>query len=229
MKTTVNYPEHVLIIPDGNRRYAKANGLSLGEAYQVGASKITDMIDWILKEYDSTQLTIHGLSYDNVAGRDAKEIAPIVSAIAAEFRKWVENETIHEREIRVKVIGENERLSEGFQKAKRDIEDATRDYEKKELDVLIGYNGRREIMHVLEKIRDKKIMDDSELLNYMWVKKPIDMVIRTSNTLRLSNCPLYQINYAEFAFIEKCFPAVTQEDISGVMEDYVLRERRYGK
>lgn len=229
MTATNPYPDHVLVIPDGNRRYAKANNLPLREAYRAGACRITDMIEWVLKEYDTTQLTIHGLSYDNIAGRDMSEIEPIVSAIAAEFRKWVDNDVIHEERIRVKVLGENKGLPDGFQEAKEGIERATRRYREKELDVLIGYNGRREIMHVLRKMRHKRVIDDSELLRHMWVKKPVDMVIRTSNTLRLSNCPLYQINYAEFAFIEKCFPALTHEDIAEVMEDYVLRERRYGK
>jgi len=229
MATTNPYPDHVLVIPDGNRRYAIKNGLSLEEVYKIGASRITDMIRWVLDEYDTTQLTIHGLSYDNIAKRDIKELEPILNAITAEFERWVNYEPIHESEIRVNICGENECLPERFQQAKENIKRVTQRYGRKELNVLIGYSGRREIMHMFKKLCYKEDMDDSELLKYLWVKKPIDIVIRTSNTYRLSNCPLYQINYAELAFIEKYFPEITKEDIGKLMINYSVRERRYGK
>ncbi len=228
--TAINsHPNHVLIIPDGNRRCAKENNLRLEDAYKRGAGKITDMIKWILHEYDTTQLTIHGLSYENIANRDIKEIEPIVNVITSEFEKWVDYEPIHESEIRVNIYGENEHLPRRFQEAKENIRRVTQGYRRKELNILVGYSGRREIMHMLKKIRYSSDMDDSELLKYLWVKTPIDIVIRTSNTYRLSNCPLYQINYAELAFIEKYFPEITREDIEKVMVDYSLRERRYGR
>jgi len=228
MATTNPYPDHVLVIPDGNRRYARANNISLEETYKLAASKMGNVAKWILRDTNTSQLTIHGLSYDNVNKRKWYEIEPIVNAITDEFEKWIDYSVVHKKKIKINIYGENETLPKRFQDAKRRIEENTRGYGDKQLNVLIGYSGTREILSLLKRSYSNNI-DDTGLLKHLWINTPIDIVIRTSNTYRLSNCPLYQINYAELMFIEKCFPEITKEDIKKVMEEYSLRERRYGK
>ena len=220
-------PEHVLLIPDGNRRYAKKFNLDLNDAYVCGASKITDTISWILDIGDSKQLTVYGLAYENIAHRNSEELDPIVDAWSNEFIRWSRLPLVHDLKINITIRGECDTLSTKFQRAKNMVESATCGYNNKNLVILIGYSGRREILSLFSKSFDG-FVDEKAILRNMTVNNPIDLVIRTSNTLRLSDCPLFQISYAEFIFIEKYFPELNRDDILSIYDRFNTIERNFG-
>lgn len=223
----IHLPNHVLIIPDGNRRFATKNDISLKEAYELAANKVSKLIKWILDDLDIPQLTVYGLSYDNVNNRKYEDIKSIVQAIIYEFKKWVHDPLIRNKEIKIKVLGENEKLPPEFQLAKQNLEKATKSYTKKRLNILVGYSGRRELLSTFRKMQNKNIEDNGFLKN-LWLDSQIDLIIRTAHDHRLSDCPLYQTSYAEIMFMEKRFPGITRNDIEEAMRSYSLREKRFG-
>ena len=112
--------------------------------------------------------------------------------------------------------------------AKKQLEEATKNYDKKHFNVLVGYSGRREILSCLKRISSNNV-DLEDISKSLWVSSNIDVVIRSGGNHRLSDCPLYQTHYAELFFLDKFFPEVNKKDLEDVVSSFSLTDRRFGK
>ena len=212
----------MLLIPDGNRRYARREGMEYRDCYRRAASRVTDVAKWVLLDAGAERLTVYGLSYDNIAQRNAAETKPIEHAWAEEMREWAKE--FPGKGIRFTARGETRMLSEHFQKCIREAEEATEECAGKEFVLLLGYSGDRDIDAAAEKSATRE-----EFRQLLDSGKAIDAVIRTGGNRRLSNCPLYNVGYAELFFLDKYFPELSEEDVKKIVAHFNAIEGNFGK
>lgn len=216
---------HIALIPDGNRRYAKKAGLSLEEAYALAASKVTDFVQWCVEDLHARTVTVYMLSRDNVAMRGQDVIRPIYDAQVKVYNYWATDDFFHRNRICVKFAGDVALLPDFYRAAIKKVEDATKDYGERKLYVLAAYSGRQDIAQAAKKAHES----GGELDQFLMVSEPVDMLVRTANEKRLSDFLPLQSAYAELFFVEKLFPEISREDVLLIAGEFEkIRQRRFG-
>ena len=232
MNKNKNNPKHLGIIIDGNRRWARANGLPLLEGHRRGYDKLKDLGKWC-KKRGVKILTVYAFSTEN--WNRAKEE---VSYLMKLFEKALDEKNIrpfNKEGIRIRVIGQKERLSRTLQKKIKEVEEMTKDNKEGILNLAISYSGRPEIIEAIKKIIGKKISADKiteEVVNdNLWTAglSDPDLIIRTSGEQRLSGFLTWQSVYSELYFCKKHWPDFSEKDLDIAFKEYSKRERRYGK
>lgn len=232
-----NMPKHVGIILDGNRRWAKENGLSPWEGHRMGFLKAKTVLDWCL-DLDIRYVTYYTFSTENFS-RDEPEIDEIMKIAAEAFKEVVESPRIHSNRVRFRAIGRTDLLPDTVKNAIREAEDTTRAYERCALNIAIGYGGRREIVDAMKKmfgdIESGRLkfdqIDEETFSHYLYTagQPDPDIIIRTSGEERLSGFLLWQSAYSELYFCEVYWPAFRHIDFLRAIRTYQRRMRRYGK
>lgn len=223
------FPNHVAIIPDGSRRYAKKAGIELERAYWLSIQNVAKCVEWLIKGFHTPSISVYALSYENVVKR--KNIEEISKLLAKMFNIWREGRLFHELGVRVKFCGEMSLFPKFYQKSARRLEEATKKYYKHRFYILSGYSGNLEIAKTAKKFSSD---EKGERLVERFIKKleipePVDLLIRTGGDHRISNCLPFQITYAELLFLDIFFPEVTKGDIEKVINEFLNRKRRFGK
>ena len=232
-----NYPSHVALIPDGNRRWAKKHELPSELGHAKGIETLEKIARWALTETSIKYLTVYGLSTENV-NCPFIEITKLFDMYSAQFKRMADDSLIHENKIRIQILGDTGLLPESLQEAIQYAEEKTKGYTDRVLSVALGYGGRQEIVHAIKNI-SKEVADGRltlEGIDEHIIKENLytdgmpypDLVIRTSES-RLSNFLTWQTAYSELAFVDKLFPDLTVEDVKKVLDEYSNRDRRYGK
>jgi len=221
-----NIPQNVAIIMDGNGRYALSHGLG---ARYFGHSKGVDALRNIIsRAYDLRikYLTVFAFSSENW-NRDEKEINEIFKLLM-KFLKNYEKE-LAGRSIRIKPIGNIERLPDDIQKELALVSEKTKDNDQLIFNVALSYGGREEIVRACNKAK-KPIESEEEFNEYLDAPEidNIDLVIRTSGEMRISNFLLWQSAYSEYYFTKKFWPAFKPKDLDKAIIAYQKRNRRYG-
>ena len=203
-------PEHVAIIMDGNRRFASRLGKRTSYGHSKGADVTEKVIEW---SYDIgvKELTVYAFSTENF-NRSSDETLQLFDLIGSKFDYMRENERTHEREIRVRVIGDHSLLPEELQKSARKIEQATKDYDKFNLNVALAYGGRQDIVQAVRKMADKVLkgqisleeINESTIADHFYPSEGpavsnVDLIIRTGGNERISNFLPWQANGNECA------------------------------
>ena len=231
-------PRHVGIILDGNRRYAKKQGLEVPwYGHHKGAAKVMEVLR-ILWEAGVKVCTLYAFSVENFE-RNEDEVREIMRLAKEKFSELVGNKDVHKYKVRIQAIGRVDLLPEDVQIAIMAAEEDTRDYSDYILNVAIGYSGRAELVDAVKAIGEKieaGTMSPSEVtediieghLYTNGVPDP-DLIIRTSGEERLSGFLLWQSAYSELYFTQMYWPAVRRIDIWRALRSYALRSRRYGK
>ncbi len=233
----MNGPKHIAIIPDGNRRWAKKQSVSLVEGYDKGIRKISDVLKWC-KEYDVHILSMWGFSADN-AKRDSYEIKKLFELFKKYLYEIIEeskkknNEEKKKYDVRIKFLGRRTIFPYEIQEAMNRIEDFTKNNKTHALNLLLGYGGREEIIDAINSIIKKGIkeVDEkiiSENLYTTGIEDP-DLIIRTSGEQRLSGLMSWQSAYSEFYFSKKLWPDFSKKDFENALKTYIKRKRRFGK
>ncbi|TFH07163.1 MAG: di-trans,poly-cis-decaprenylcistransferase [Candidatus Thorarchaeota archaeon] len=231
-------PHHVGIILDGNRRYAKKQGMMVPWfGHHKGAAKVMEVLR-ILWEAGVKVCTLYAFSVENF-DRDKDEVKEIMNLAKEKFSEVVGNPDVHKHKVRIQAIGRVDLLPEDVQVAIMAAEDETRNYTDHILNVAIGYSGRAEVVDAVKAIGEKikaGIMEPSDVdedvieshLYTNGVPDP-DLIIRTSGEERLSGFLLWQSAYSELYFAQIYWPAVRRIDIWRALRSYGNRSRRYGK
>jgi short-chain Z-isoprenyl diphosphate synthase len=233
-------PNHVGIIMDGNRRFAKALGVDSKTGHDYGAGKAREVLDWSL-ELGIQHVTIWGFSSDN-SNRNPEEVAHLFSLFAREAKALITDERLHKNKVRVKVIGNIEEFPESTKEALRAIEKATETYQGLLLNLALGYGGREEIVEAVRKFLHShadthevhELIDQvtpEAIGRYLYtagIPDP-DFVIRTSGEVRLSGFLLWQTAYSEFYFCDAFWPSFRKVDFLRAIRSFQERERRFGK
>lgn len=237
-----DFPAHIALIPDGNRRWAEARGLTVGEGYAVGSRKLEKFREWAMIDNGVDVATCFTLSTENIERRPEHELKQLFGVFTEFFRRVPETPEVHENEIKHEVRGAPEameQLPEEVTNAIDDMEEATEDYEEHKIIFLMPYGGRDEIVKAARNT-ESPLMDDGPVVadegedeegfrsNLMLGDLPdVDLMMRTSE-VRLSNFMLYHNAYAEFVFLQKNWPSFSESDFYETIYKYANRDRRFG-
>jgi len=224
----IKIPYHLGIIIDGNRRWAREKGLPAFEGHRKGLAKVKELIKWS-KERGVKILTLFVFSTENWkrAKREVNFLMKLVeSAIADNLKE------LHKEGIKVRIIGQKERLPKFLQETIRKTEELTKNNKGMVLNFALSYGGRAEIAEAIKKIIEKKIppekITENVISQNLWTSD-LDLIIRTGQEQRISNFLIWQAAYSELYFCKKYWPAFTETDLDEALADYAQRQRRFGK
>ncbi len=224
-------PRHIAIIPDGNRRWGAKHGKSRKEAYAIGIKHIGDVLKWC-KEEDVRILTMWGFSLENFQ-RDEKEIGQLFELFKENLRKAIGSDEKNEHDLRVRFFGRIDLFPKEIQRMIRKVEELSSKNKKYQLNLLLSYGGRAEIVDAVNEILEEGIrkVDEETLGRHMYTSglPDPDLIIRTSGEQRLSGLLPWQSVYSEFYFSKKLWPDFSKKDFKAALRDYAKRKRRYGK
>lgn len=227
---------NIVLIPDGNRRYAKKHHLNYSEIYQKSAEKVDMSMKFFLSRNDVSSFAVYGLSYDNVLRRSAQELDPVYKAQIEQYKRWSHDGFFDVNKIKVKFAGELRYLKrpeikhgfpETYIRAVDDLEQRTKNNEAKKFYILIGYSGEKEIIRSLKKVVHSNPQPES-IKQFLDVKEDMNIFIRTGGERRVSDILPLQINYSEIFFLKKLFPEIEIEDLENVLSEFADKHRNFG-
>jgi undecaprenyl diphosphate synthase len=229
--------ESIAFIPDGNRRYAKLNGISYLESYSLGTRKAWDVLEWLTKYPEIKTGTFYTFSLKNF-GRSVLELKILMRIFASELNKVKKQKVLEEHGINLKFIGRKEQFPKNIQQKMREVEKYTSQFTNRTINLALGYDGQTEIIDATQRfamdVKKGKTLPETlsteSFKKYLYsdFKEP-DLIIRTSNEQRLSGFLTYQSAYSEFAFINKYWPQIQENDVDKIIKDFNDRDRRFGK
>lgn len=235
-KQRLNVPSHIGIIPDGNRRWARARGLPAFKGHEAGLKKFKQILEWC-KEFKIKIITFYTFSLENFS-RPKEEIKFLMRMLKEEFKAFVKDKHVHKNRIRLNVVGNLELLPGDVRGEAIKAMKATQDYDNYTLNLAVAYGGRAEIADAAKRIallvKENKLdinkINERTFSEYLYSELPdVDLLIRTSEQ-RLSGFLPWQSTYAEIVFFpNKLFPDLTKEDFTKAIEEFSNRERRFGK
>lgn len=232
-----NFPKHIAIIPDGNRRWAKSRGLDPWEGHSEGA-KNTERIIERARKLDIPYLSFWGSSEDNLAKRPFSEKRALLQIYLKNFTRLLEGEEIHKNKVCVSILG---KWREQFPKSlvtllTRCIEE-TKKYDRYFLTFFLAYNGDSEMLRAVEEIA-QEYKEDSSKITRSTIKKhlltcdlpSVDLLIRTGGEPHLSaGFMMWDIADSQLFFSEKYYPDFDPDSFEEAILDYAKRTRRMGR
>lgn len=228
-----NIPQHVAIVCDGNRRWAKEKGLPVFEGHRRAVDIVFDELIEAAADHGVKYLTFWIFSTENWQ-RDKKEVDGLMNLFRMFFDKRIKE--FKKKNVRFNMIGNIDHFADDIQKRIRDGMDKTRDCDKITVTLAMSYGGRDELTRAVQKIVDKAKQSDievtPELISYnldTYDMPDPEFIIRTSGEKRLSGFLLWQSEYAEFFFPEYHFPEFDTEKFRDAMKEFESRKRRFGK
>jgi short-chain Z-isoprenyl diphosphate synthase len=234
-------PQHVGIILDGNRRWARAQGIrDPVDAYRAGAGKLDEVLAWCA-ELGIPAVTLWAFSTENLA-RTPGEIRGLLSVIETKLGALADDPRIHGRRVRVRAVGKLDLLPDSTLEAIRVAERATSAYGDVVLTFALAYGGRQEIADAVRNlVRDRakqggsveeivESITQDEIGRYLYAPDlpDPDLIIRTSGEVRLSGFLLWQSAYSEFYFCDVHWPAFRRIDFLRAIRSFQQRDRRFG-
>jgi len=230
-------PEHLAVILDGNRRFARQLGLDVWVGHRYGAEKVRDFLEWAW-DAGIKIVTLYAFSTENFM-RSKKEVDEIMKLAEEKFEEILREAKIHKYRVRIKAIGRIHLLPKRVQEAIRRAEEATKHYDKFLLNIAIGYGGRAEIVDAIKEIAKKvksgeidvEDIDEKLIEKHLYTSGIPDpsLIIRTSGEERLSGFLLWQSAYSELYFCDVFWPAMRKIDFWRALRTYQMRERRFGR
>lgn len=222
--------KHLAIIMDGNRRWAQAHNLPKLEGHRKGYDKVEQVVEWCM-DANIEILTVYAFSTENW-NRAEEEVGYLMNLL----QKAVEKDLyrLAEKGVRIKIIGQKERLSESIQQAIVRIEEKTADHKNFLLQIALSYGGRAEIVQAVQSLRRENIdstqITEELFAEHLWTANTPDpdLIVRTSGEQRLSNFLTWQSAYSELLFLDKHWPDFEQSDITAIVEEFSRRQRRFG-
>ncbi len=235
MNSKSSKPKHIIIIMDGNGRWAEQNGLLRSAGHKVGVKVLRNLIEHAVK-LELTTITVYAFSRENWQ-RPKKEIELLLDLFISSLESEVKD--LHENNIKLNFIGETDKFSKKLKKSMSESESLTSNNSKLTLNVALNYSGRWDIYNALLSIIDdmasKKITKNE--INEELVNKKLsladydepDLLIRTGGERRLSNYFLWQIAYTEMYFTDILWPDFNVDQFDLALDWYAKRQRRFGK
>jgi len=222
-------PYHLGVIIDGNRRWAKEKGLPTLVGHKKGLENVKNLTSWCLKK-DIKILTLFIFSTENW-NRSKKEVNYLMNLIKENFSKK-NIEKLNKEGIKIRVIGQRERLDPQIQKILQEAEQLTKDNKKMTVNFALSYGGRAEIVEAIKNIIKKKIppkrITEETIKENLWTSD-VDLIIRTGKEQRISNFLIWQAAYSELYFCPKYWPDFTEKDLDIALKEYSQRQRRFGR
>ena len=228
-------PQHVAIIMDGNGRWAKSRGEERTFGHKNAINAVRNAIN-ACNEVSIPYLTLYTFSSENWS-RPKEEVSALMTLLSETL--LMEAEEIFAKGLRMHVIGEVEKLPTLVKDQLLNMVEHTKDHKNGNLILALSYGSQKEILNAVKEISTKvkagaievENIDENIFENHLYTKNfpPVDLMIRTSGEVRISNFLLWQIAYAELQFLDVLWPDFSKEDFFRCIVNYQDKERRYGK
>ena len=228
---TDNLPQHVAIVPDGNRRWAAMKGVPKIEGHRAGADRMHQVVDNLLRK-GVKYLTVWGFSTDNWKRSDEE-----VQSLFMILQQWIEKDTpwLHANGVRLKHIGRLHELPQGLREAIEAAVALTRDNRGMTLALAFSYTGRSEIIDAVNRLLKESLpwneVDENRFRCYLYTDgmPDVDLVIRTADEFRLSNFMLWQTAYSEYYFTPVFWPDFDIAELEKALQAYSQRQRCFDR
>ncbi|MGL1922702.1 MAG: isoprenyl transferase [Hyphomicrobiales bacterium] len=228
------FPEHIAIIMDGNRRWARKRFLPAIAGHKKGVDAVKNAIN-AANDLGVKYLTLYSFSTENWE-READEVGALMKLVMYALKKEIAE--LHRKNCRFRVIGFREHAAPEVAALFNEAEELTKNNTGLQLNIAFNYGGKQDILAATKKIAKKlaageieeaditaEMMDD-ELLTHD-ITDP-DLVIRTSGEIRVSNFLTWQTAYSEFIFLDMFWPEFNNQTMVDAIEEYANRHRRFG-
>lgn len=227
-------PEHIAVIMDGNRRWAKKKNLPTKLGHREGALRVTDLVR-NCADIGVKYLSVYAFSTENW-NRDKKEIDYLMTLLMEFVIKELNN--LHKNDVKITMMGNIDDLPEKTRKEVQRSVELTKNNKTLHLNIALSYGSRNEIIRAVKNIindyENNEInieeINEESFNKYLFTNDmpDPDLLIRTSGEVRLSNFLLYQLAYTEFYFTDVLWPDFNKEELLKSIESYQQRKRRYG-
>ena len=227
MNKYANLPNHIAIILDGNGRWAKKRGLPRNLGHRQGVETLVKIVRYC-SDIGIKHLTVYAFSTENW-NRPEQEVNYLMGLLQ-EYFKGLEKK-LKDRNIKLKVIGEKNRLSEKLIKIIEDVQENTKNNTGMIFNIAFNYGSKDEMINAFQKMQNDNVLITKENFEkYLYTSESgnVDLLIRTSGEQRISNFLLWQIAYAEFYFTDCYWPDFKEKELDKALEVYQNRDRRFG-
>ena len=230
-------PKHVAVMLDGNRRWAdRRPGAKAAHGHAAGANKIFEFLGWC-DEIGIKVVTLYMLSTDNLAKRESAELADLLKIIGS-----VATEMAKRKRWKIRIVGDRASLPEELLEELESAERLTANLNKPEVNLAVGYGGRKEIADAMRSILKKhategttieqlaELLDPDLITEHLYTggQPDQDLIIRTSGEQRLSGFLLWQSSNSELYFEEALWPDFRRVDFLRAIRAFESRHRRFG-
>ncbi len=228
-------PKHVAIIMDGNGRWAKSRGKERTFGHKHAIQAVRNAVN-ACNEIHIPYLTLYTFSSENWK-RPEDEVSTLMGLISETL--LLEAEDIFSKGLRMHIIGDIKKLPQLVQEQLMQLVEITKHNDKGNLILALSYGSQKEILNAVKEISSKvksgelteEEITEEVFENHLYTKEfpPVDLLVRTSGEVRISNFLLWQIAYAELQFLDILWPDFGKEDFFQCIYDYQNKERRFGK
>lgn len=233
--STDEIPKHIAIIMDGNGRWAQNQGKNRLRGHEAGAKAVKKTVE-AAAELGVKHLTLYAFSTENW-NRPKAEIATLMTLLVRSLRRELQRMT--ENNIRLSAIGSLEKLPKQVQQELLEVIEKTKYHTGTNLTLALSYGAREEIkqavINISKKVKNSIIpvesIDETIINEHLYTQHlpDVDLLIRTSGEVRISNFLLWQIAYAELYFTDVMWPEFNKQELHQAIKSYLKRERRFGK
>jgi len=228
---TQTVPRHLGLILDGNRRWAKAHGLSVAEGHRRGYLNLKAISEEAFDE-GVEYVSAYVFSTENWS-RSATEVRDIMKLLLWVLKHEIENLSKHG--IRVRAIGSKLRIGKALVKAIHNAEEKTKFNDRGTLLLCLDYGGQQEIVDAMKRMLAEGVPADEitpeRISKHLYAPDvpPVDLIIRTSGEQRISNFMMWEGAYSELMFTDTYWPDFSKEELHRMFADYANKQRRFGK
>ena len=227
-------PTHVAVIQDGNRRYARERGAEAPKGHRAGANTTERVLDWCA-DLGVAELTLYAFSTENF-DRPDEELEPLFDLLEAKLREFADADRVHDEGVRVRAIGDVDRLPARVRDAVAYAERRTADNDRLTLNVALAYGGRTELLDaargVARDVADGDLAPEAvdvgtvERRLYGRPVRDVDLIVRTGGDERTSNFLPWHANGNEAAvyFCTPYWPEFSEVDFMRAIRTYQARE-----
>lgn len=225
-------PKHIAIIMDGNGRWAESKQLNRNKGHEAGVKVLRSVIKQC-KDLGVRYLSAYTFSSENWS-RPQKEVSFLMNLLKLMLVKEIAN--LHKNNVRVRIIGNIDSLPKDIIKTIKTIESKTQENSALQLNLMINYGSRSEIIRACSTIIEQTTSDALESMDEATLSQHLltydspdpDILIRPGGEHRLSNFMLWQLSYTELFFLDVLWPDFTQQHLIDVLLHYQKRHRRFG-
>jgi len=234
-KIKENKLHHIAVIPDGNRRWARAKALKPWFGHKQGKENLKEILK-IVFELKVPCFSFWASSKDNFEKRSPSEVAFLLDLFKNGSIELVDDKDIHENKVKINIIGDwRKQFPEDVKKPMEQLIEATKNYNKFQLNFLVAYSGIDEMLKTVKKIVGQN--SDKEIITPEFIKKslltkdlpPVDYLIRTGGEPHMSSgFMMWDTADSQLYFSDKPWPDFTANDFKEAIKEYFTRGRRFG-
>lgn len=229
--------KHILFIMDGNGRWAKKRLLPRTAGHLAGVKRIKEIVDECFLTYQIPYVSLFCFSSENW-NRPEAEVSTLFKLLKEFFSSNIED--FKSKGVKIRVVGDlaDKRIPTDILNTINEAMEETKELNKYNFTVLFNYGGRQDVVQATKRFaslyKEGKVELDSlnvkSFEDYLWTKDlpDVDLMVRTSGELRVSNCYLYQLAYAEMEFSKTYWPDYSVKSLKESLDDFYGRNRRFG-